>query len=369
MTGMFPPLPAPPLLLSHLLGAVFVAHILFLDFVIASPLLALWYLLQRGETGRQFSTWLSSALPVMFTFAINFGVASLLFVQALFAERFYTANIFLGLGWLAVIALLLLAFYGAYIARNLLRKDHKGGIRAGAIDLIVTAMVWSIAGIMIANYFITASQDQRPILMFRPWTILGNLTFAPRAFHFLIGAFGVTGFWMVWISWWRENRGVLTDQILRFRRHGLQLAAGATGLQVIVGVWFLIWLPSAAWDQLFNGNFPGIVWISGVAGGLIMLGVLIVANVFPDKRFWQRLSTGLLLWTLAGMVAGRDVVRLSAFGKDFRISSLPSTTQPSVLLMFFIVLSAGVLSLVWLLSLLRKKPSVIPGQAPLSETK
>lgn len=358
MSPLYPAIPAPPLLLSHLLGGVFLIHVVFLDFVMASPLVALWYLLQRRNNSRQYSKWLSSALPVAFTFVINFGVASLLFVQALFAERFYTANVFLGIGWLAVIGLLMLTFYGAYIARNLLGRTAPAGFRAGIIYLLVAAMVLGVAAIMIANYFLTGSQDQWPTLMNHPWGVLSNQTVAPRLLHFIAGAFAVTGFWMVWISRWREKRGAEVVQAREFRRNGLLLAAGATGMQIVLGVWFLLWLPSTAWDSLFNGGFPGVVWISGVATGLIMLGVLIVAVVFPNQALWQRISTALLICTLGGMVAGRDVVRLASFGKDFHVAALPSSTQPSVLLMFGIVVAAGVLTALWLFAVVRRiKPA------------
>ena len=38
-----------------------------------------------------------------------------------------------------------------------------------------------------------------------PATVLHNFTFLPRALHFLVGSFAVTGFWMIWIAWWKER--------------------------------------------------------------------------------------------------------------------------------------------------------------------
>jgi hypothetical protein len=121
---------------------------------------------------------------------------------------------------------------------------------------------------------------------------------------------------------------------------------------VIVGVWLLIWLPAEVWDRLFSGSVPSLVWISAVAAGLALLGVLIVATVYPDRPLWSRVATGLLLWTLLGMATGRDLLRLFAFDHSFQVASIASRTQAGAMLAFFILLLtalAVLAALVWLL--------------------
>jgi len=358
MSPHFPPVPGPPLLLSHLLGLMFVLHVVFMNYLIAAPILAVWYRWLRPDEGRDFARWLTAALPVTFTFAINFGVACLLFVQVLHPDRFFTANILFGVAWLSVIVLLLLAFYGAYIHRRFARDDRP--FWAGLAGLAVTACVWAMALVMIGNYFNATSKELWPVLQRAPWEIIKSQTLVPRLLHFISGAFAVTGFWMVWISWWRAKREASVQVVMSFRRHGLLVALGGTGLQVIVGVWLLIWLPSAAWDRLFSGSIPSLIWISAVASGLVMLGLLIVANVFPDRPIWQKVSTALLAWTLIGMTTGRDLVRIVAFGPDFSVKQLPWALQPGAMLAFGLILAAGALSLLWLFWLVRRLPASKP---------
>ncbi len=349
MTSPYPPIPGSPFLLDHLLGLVFVIHILFMNYLIAAPVLALFYLWTHPTQGKPFTRWLAAPLPVMFTFAITFGVASLLFVQVLFAERFFTANIILGNLWLAVIGLLMAAFYGAYILKRIVAKETGGRFAGGLAAAAVAALVWGIALVMIGNYFITTDREHWMTLLGASWRIIHQMTFVPRALHFITGAFAVTGFWMVWMAWWRSRRGAPQAAVKAFRRQGLWLATGATGVQISVGVWLLIWSPVETWDALFSGSFISLVWISGVATGLVMFGFLIMAAVFPDRGLWKKVSTALLGWTLFGMVAGREAVRQLAFGADFHLRELPHAVQSGAMLAFLALAVAGAAVIGWLI--------------------
>jgi hypothetical protein len=364
----FPPVPAPPMLLDHLLGLVFVVHVIFMNFVLAAPLVITWLLWTGAENKRLYATWLAGVLPVAFTFAINFGVASLLFVQALFSDRFYTANILLGKIWLAVVPLLIAAFYCAYIVKRLITKQNT--FWAGLVSLFAGGLTWCVALIMVSNYFATTMADQWTALLANPVLVFKSLTFLPRTLHFIFGAFSVTGIWMVWIAWWKSQRNEDATAISLFRRNGLLLTASATGAQVIVGVWFLIWLPASAWDRLFSGSFPSLIWISGVAAGLALLGVAIVASVYHDRPLWPRIATALIIWTLFGMAAGRDLVRLLAFDPKFHIAQIPNRTQTGAMTVFFSLLIAGLailLVLIWMIW--RHPPTPIETQkkSPLAE--
>jgi hypothetical protein len=361
MSPSYPLIPGPPFLLDHLLGLLFIMHIIFMNFVIASPVLILWYLWAKQEHGKQFAVWLASALVVAFSFAINFGVASLLFTQVLFADRFFTANIILGIVWISIIGLLMAAFYGAYLTSSAIKRTKPRRVIGSATTLIVAGLVWAVAGLMISNYFLSTDQGHWHQLRLHPLGVLQQLTFAPRILHFLTGAFAIGGFWMVWISWWRERRGEAMEVVRGFRRQGLLLAAGATGVQISVGIWFVIWQPTEVWDMLFSGSIPATVWIMGVTTGLLMLGCLIVAAVFPDRKLWQKIATGLLGWTLIGMSAGRDLVRQTAFGPGFSISKLPYHTQIQPMFIFFLLLLAGIGVLLWMLFLVAGKPGAREG--------
>ncbi len=54
-------------------------------------------------------------MPVIIAVGINFGIVPLLFVQVGFAKVFYPATILMAWFWLAVIVLLMPAYYGVYL--------------------------------------------------------------------------------------------------------------------------------------------------------------------------------------------------------------------------------------------------------------
>lgn len=356
----FPPVPAPPFLLNHLHGLVFIVHIIFMNFVLAAPIVILWNLLFGGDDKRQVSQWIAAVLPVTFTFTITFGVAPLLFVQVLFPERFYTANILIGNFWISIIPLLMAAFYAAYLIKYFLSKPW-GLFLAGTACLVTAMLTWTIAAIMTGNYFATTMAERWTELAANTVLVFSNQTFLPRLLHYLFGAFSVTGIWMFWIGWWRKHREEDPVFVSVFRKKGLLLAAGATGAQVIVGVWFLIWLPGEAWDRLFSGSFPSLIWISGVAAGLALLGVLIVATVYPERPHWPKIGTALLAWTMVGMVSGREQLRQLAFDPSFRLSSIPSQTQTKAMLLFIVLLIGAlflITLLIWRIWRLAPKPPI-----------
>jgi hypothetical protein len=348
MSG-FPLIPASPFLLDHLLGLMFILHALLMNYVLIAPFVIGWFLLVKGERGRVRAGWMSAALPVVYTFAINLGVACLLFVQVLFPEKFFTANILLGSAWLSVIPLLLASFFGAYVVKSWIERGRLHPLFPGLLSLIVGLLIAMIALTMVANYFATTTEANWVLYQRQPSLIFRSLTLPPRAAHFLFGAAAVTGMWMVWIAGWRRRLGADPDEADKFRRQGLLIAASATAGQIVVGIWYLLSLPPALWDKLFSGGFASIVWISGVAAGLMLLVALIVANFLPQQLRWQRLATILLIWTLVGMVSGREMVRITSFGPDFNLRTMPSATQAGPMSAFAVLLVAGLLTLVALL--------------------
>lgn len=354
----YPPLPASPMMLAHLLGLVFVVHVLFMNYVATGPLVAAWYLLIKGESGRQRARWMLGVMPAAFTFAINFGVAALLFVQALYAERFFTANIILGSAWLSVVGLLIAAFYGVYLAKRLTEVSQRSTRWAGLVCVGIVVLVWAVGIVMISNYFIATKQESWPALRSAPSSVAGSPSFLPRSLHFLAGSFAVTGFWMMWIAWWRSRRGENHYDIVKLFKQGATLAAGATAAQIVVGIWFVLTLSSDVWDHLFSGSFPSVVWMSGVAAGLLLLGSLLIVNFTLGRLFWLKISTVLLLYTLLGMAAGRDAVRLAAMGDAFKLHELPSHPQTGAIQLFLVLLLLGVATAGYLVWLVRKAPQV-----------
>ena len=232
----------------------------------------------------------------------------------------------LGNLWLAVIGLLMAAFYGSYLLKKVVAKEKGGRFIGGLVALAVTGLVWAIAVVMISNYFITTDREHWSTLLGASWRIIHQMTFVPRTLHFLTGAFAVTGFWMVWLAWWR-----VAARRAGGRRQGLPPAGSvagnrrATGIQISVGVWLLIWSPVDVWDfavQRIVHQF-GVDLRRGDGAGHVRL--FDCRKCLSRRGLWTKVSTALLGWTLFGMVAGREAVRQLVVRRGFSRTRLAHT--------------------------------------------
>ena len=90
-------------------------HAVFVGYVLVGSAYALVQVLRRAED--PIAERARDLLPFMLGCGITAGVAPLLFLQLLYQERFYTANLLLGPRWGAVVPALIAGFYALYLAK------------------------------------------------------------------------------------------------------------------------------------------------------------------------------------------------------------------------------------------------------------
>ena len=79
--------------LKAMLIPCFVAHLLFMNALVGSSLIG-WVQTWRPEgPGQEAVRGIAGRIPFYMAFAINFGVAALLFLQVLYGNFFYTSSI------------------------------------------------------------------------------------------------------------------------------------------------------------------------------------------------------------------------------------------------------------------------------------
>ena len=116
-------LPQPTAFYLTLYVATLVLHALFMNYVLAgSAYLAATACLgsTRGGTRPEgpIATQLRDWLPFALSAAITAGVAPLLFVQVLYGEAFYTANLLAFHRWMAILPALIAGFYLLYVWKS-----------------------------------------------------------------------------------------------------------------------------------------------------------------------------------------------------------------------------------------------------------
>lgn len=133
MTSIFPwALGGPLALYLGLLVITLALHAVFVGYVLGGVGWTVVAAIRgtRSPIREAARDWLPFALGA----AITAGVAPLLFVQLVYQERFYTANLLLFHRWMAVVPALIIGFYLLY-----LHKSEQVAGRAGQIAIAVAA--------------------------------------------------------------------------------------------------------------------------------------------------------------------------------------------------------------------------------------
>ena len=113
------PLPAPAWLFQVLLIVTFLVHLVFMNLMLGGALLAAYARL-RTRTGEVREHWMVLAdrlmdhLPWFIAFTVTTGIAPLLFIQVLYGPLFYTSTISVGWVWMALLLVIIAAYYAAY---------------------------------------------------------------------------------------------------------------------------------------------------------------------------------------------------------------------------------------------------------------
>ena len=307
------PLPAPVGLLWALLQLTFLLHLVAMNVVLGGSVLALHFRLsRRAEDAVHRAALLgffARALPVAIAAAVTLGVAPLLFVQVLYGRLFFTSSILMAWLWLAVVPLVIVAYYGAYL---LAFRGEAPGSGARGVAGLVAALFAAVAFLYVTNVtralrpdtFAEAHRADRRGLLLN----LADPTFWPRYLHVLLGAVAVAAL------------GAALYGVLR-RAHDPALAAWAirrgttvfgvaTAANIFVGMLFLLAQPRPVLIRLVGGDGWAMTLLAlGILLGIAAAGLALLALGAKDpvRVTWAQL--GVVAATLVVMILLRDQVR------------------------------------------------------------
>jgi hypothetical protein len=346
------PLPAPVGLLWALLQLTFLLHLVAMNVALGGSILALhWRHSGRAEGAPHraaFLAFFDGALPVAIAATVTLGVAPLLFVQVLYGRLFFTSSILMGALWLAVVPLVILAYYGAY--RLAFRAEAPGG-RPRAVALLVTLPFAAVALLQVSN----ATRALRPETFLQAYRAdhrgltlnLGDPTFWPRTLHVLVGAVAVAAFGVALLGVLRRARAPeLSEWAIR---RGTTVFGVATAANVFVGMLFLLAQPKTTLIRLVGGDSAAMTLLAlGIVLGVAAAGLALLAlgarNAVPAT--WAQAV--LLAATLVVMVLLRDRVRQIALrGAGFEHPSRVAA-QWGPFAAFAVLLLVAVATIAWM---------------------
>lgn len=324
-----------------LLMLVFPLHLLLMNAMLGSTAIAAWAMLRKDETQWGLAHELGKAIPFLVAFAVNLGVAALLFLQVLYGHMFYSSSVLMGVFWLAVIPLLIVAYYAAYLFDFRFASLRKTA--ATALIVLPLVIFLAIALTFTNNMTLMLNPEAWKAYFGNPGGTLLNLgdrVLPARYLHFITGGTAVGGLFVAMFG--RLRKGM--DQRVRdaAERIGMRVFTVLTGVQIAVGFLFLALLPRPVL-MLFMGGDMTATLLLGI--GLVTALMLLMAGM--ARKLW--LCAGLALPLVYVMSFMRDFVRSGYLKPHFSPESLQVVPQYSPMVMFLVALAVGLGTVVWML--------------------
>ncbi|MGC9519978.1 MAG: hypothetical protein ACP5FP_10035 [Desulfuromonadaceae bacterium] len=315
-----------------LLMLTFLLHLLVMNAMLGGGIITLISSIRGGDQNILLSKEFSYKWPYTIAFAVNLGVAPLLFIQVLYGHFIYSSSILMASWWLSIIVILIVAYYGAYIYD--FKFDSLGGLRICLAAFSVVLLL--IVAFLFTNNMTLMLQPERWSAYFTDagggFLNTADPTLIPRYLHFVVGAVAVAGLYLALIGHFGFVKSQADPQALIER--GMSYFTMATAIQILFGFWFLIALPKHVMLQFMGGSMYGTT--------LLMLGLVLAGAVLFMGYKRQVLKTcGAVLLLLVIMVLMRDLVRTTYLAPYFTLSDLQVQAEYSPLIFFLVVFVAG----------------------------
>jgi len=178
----------------------FPLHLLAMNAMLGTALVAVIAHLMPGEQHRGLSHELAKSLPFLVAFTVNLGVAPLLFVNVLYGQMLYSSTVLMGLFWLAIIPVLIIAYYLAYLYDFSFKRL---GNLAMFVVLLVLALLLVVGFLFTNNMTMMISPASWTRWFTTPGGTLLNLsdpTLFARYLHMMTGSLAVGGLFVALYS-------------------------------------------------------------------------------------------------------------------------------------------------------------------------
>ncbi|MGB4598664.1 MAG: hypothetical protein WBI04_01650 [Trichlorobacter sp.] len=317
----------------------FPLHLLAMNAMLGTALVAVIAHLMPGEQHRGLSHELAKSLPFLVAFTVNLGVAPLLFVNVLYGQMLYSSTVLMGLFWLAIIPVLIIAYYLAYLYDFSFKRL---GNLAMFVVLLVLALLLVVGFLFTNNMTMMISPASWTRWFTTPGGTLLNLsdpTLFARYLHMMTGSLAVGGLFVaLYSATVLKGESAVSEAGIKV---GMTVFSWLTLLQIVVGTWFLLALSPEIMKRFMGGTVG--------ATALFAAGMLLaVATLFTGfkRMLWPTVWLTLpLVYVMSFM---RDSVRTGYLAPYFDMSMVPVKVQWSPLVFFLVTLLFGVGLVVWM---------------------
>ncbi|GJL56488.1 MAG: hypothetical protein NPIRA02_36200 [Nitrospirales bacterium] len=296
----------------------FLIHSVLKNLVIGGiPILLMTH--HRGRHGEartyyeSLAKGMSHAAPMIFGLAAAFGLV--LWVSVWLQYGWTLSPVFgsVTLGWMALLALLLLGFWG--VTRVSRSYPDVSGTQWTLGSLTFFCMI-AITGLFVSSHTgMFAFPRSAGTLVAGQMHDVGGATFWPRFFHSIFSGIAITGMTLTIYGSLRpqcreDSQVDPAPYDTRLVRYGVGWVLGGTVPQVVVGPWFLLALPSDVRFHLVDGtSVVSLIFFVSLTLTLLSLVLLNSSLMIPQKRGLVWGGVGSLIVTMVFMVLIREEVR------------------------------------------------------------
>ncbi len=326
----------------------FFLHLLFMNVMLGSGIIILINEIFTPALPSPIYRDMGRKLPTVIAFAVNFGVAPLLFLQVLYGQFMYTSSVLMAVWWLSVVGALIISYACAYF--HAFRFDILGKNRPKVMGLAVFLLL-AISFIFSNNMTLMLRPDFWPAYFDNPTGWLLNLqdpTLLPRWLHFVTASLAVGGLFIAILGKFDQtNAGEKKINL------GFNWFSSATMVQIMIGIWFLFSLPVDIRHLFLGGNaFHTLLLLTAATTALLALGSSLL------RRFWLTMvSTGSTIFL---MILMRDLVRRAFLAPYFSPVDLQVKPEYSPMIVFILSLLIGGAFIAYMLRLAFRTYKEVP---------
>ena len=296
---------------------------------------------ERGTLRARLEFTQDTLLPKGVALTVNLGIAPFLFMQCLYAQYIYVSSVLMAQWWLAVMLIVMLAYYGTYLNMS------TGGLsdRSRTIALGLSLLLLLLNAFLFVNNMTLLQQPER-------WTAYAAeaggsfLNFMdpqvpPRYLHVVLSCLAVGGLCLALpeehaLRAARAGNNGERERHERKKRAALSWFLWASVFQVPIGLWFFLALDKPQ-QQLFMG---GSVTATAL---LAVSGLLLIAALYCAWTRRAYAAAAALLPVIVCMAGMRDMLRKSLLAPYYDVTPRPFEAGPVLLFAGCLAVSAVIL--------------------------
>lgn len=347
--------PAPLGLMHALLLLTFFLHLLPMNWILGGSWIAL-VARAKGRAGSELHADLArrigKSLPVAVAAAVSFGVAPLLFVQALWGRLFFPSAVLMAWFWFAVVPILIVAYYATYRVAMKGEGSRRAGILAAAGFLAIAFLyVSNMNGMLSPGSFVERFlADGRGLKLH-----LGDPVVWVRLAHFVLGALAVAGLGVAGLGYLRRGKEPAFAAFAM--RSGALWFVVPTALNVLAGFGWLLMLPREVMTRFMGGSGHATALLAlGVLLGLASLVILTLAINAVSPAKLVRVGVLHVVATVVVMILMRDAVRAGYLERAGFVPASRIEPQWGVIALFAVLLVAALGAIAWMVAALARAP-------------